>query len=108
MREDISQHFELFKMAVTDFEITSLDMYNIDKTGFRIEYVYGRIVIPHIYTKAVYLVDLENRESIIGVECNDTDGSTIGLMLIVKNKVLLVTHFDNSLSDEIIASYKPC
>ena len=60
-REDISQHFELFKMALADYGIATPDIYNMDETGFRIGCVSGRIVITHIHTKAVYLADPDNR-----------------------------------------------
>ena len=37
--------------------------YNIDKTGFRIRVITGRVVITHLSTNAVYLAGPNNRES---------------------------------------------
>ena len=56
----------------------------MDETGFWIGVIVGQIVITHFTTKAVYLADPDNRESLIGVETARTDDTTIPLMPILK------------------------
>jgi hypothetical protein len=53
-------------------------------------------------TKAVYLADPDNRESLTAVETIGTDGSTIPPMLILKGDVLLEKYFENDLENETL------
>lgn len=94
-------------MALTEYVMTTSDVYNMDETGFRMGCVRGRNVITHIHTKSVYLADLDKRESITVLEYICADGSTIEPMLILKGEVLLETYFDDSLSDETLLVISP-
>lgn len=63
----------------------------------------GTTVITHVVTKAVYLSDPDNRESITSVECISAGGDVIP-MIIIAGKVMLEKHFENSLhSDTLLA-----
>jgi hypothetical protein len=99
-KEDLELHFKEFSDAIIKYGIKSADIYNIDKTGFRIGVIAGRVIITHLSTKAVYLADPDNRESITAVETVCADCSTIPLMLILKGDVLLERHFENDLENE--------
>jgi hypothetical protein len=84
------------------YGIDPADIYNMDETGFRIGVIAGRIVITHLTTKAVYLADPDNRESLTAVETIGADGSTIPPMLILKGDVLLEKYFENDLENETL------
>jgi len=71
----------------------------MDETGFRIRVLAGRVVITHLTTKAVYLADPNNRESVTVVETICGDSTTIPPMLILKGEVLLKKYFDNDLEN---------
>jgi hypothetical protein len=74
-KEDLELHFKEFNGAIVKCEINLADIYNIDKTGFRIRVITERTVITHLSTKAVYLADLDNQESLTAVETVCADGS---------------------------------
>jgi len=74
----------------------------MDETGFRIGVIAGRVVITHLTTKAVYLADPDNRESLTAIETVCADGSTIPPMLILKGDVLLEKYFENDLQNETL------
>jgi hypothetical protein len=88
-KEDLELHFKEFNDAIVKYGINPADIYNIDEMGFRIGVIAGRTVITHLLTKAVYLADPDNRESLTAVERVCADGSTIPPMLILKGDVLL-------------------
>jgi hypothetical protein len=82
-------HFKEFNDVIIKYGINPADIYNIDKARFRIRVITRRTVITHLLTKAVYLADPDNQESLTAVETVCTDGSTIPLMLILKSDALL-------------------
>jgi len=94
-----------FQHAIQKYGIAQDDVYNFDETGFRIGVLTGGTkVITHVATKAVYLSDPDNRESITSVECISAGGDVIAPMIIMAGKVMLEKHFDNSLnSDTLLA-----
>ena len=56
----------------------------MDETGFRISVLNGKIIIIYLNTKAVYLADLDNRESLTVIETISASGEVIALFLILK------------------------
>jgi hypothetical protein len=101
-QEDLEHYFSEFKSTIKKYGIDPIDIYNMDETGFRIGIIAGRIVITHLTTKAVYLADPDNRESLTAVETIGADGSTIPPMLILKGDVLLEKYFENDLENETL------
>jgi hypothetical protein len=79
----------------------------MDETGFRIRVTVGRVIITHLSTKAVYLTNPNNRESITVVEIVCADCSTIPPMLTLKGDALLERHFENGLETEILLTTNP-
>ena len=79
----------------------------MDETGFRIRVITGRIVITHLLTKAVYLTDPNNRESLTTVKTVCADGNTIPPILILKGDVLLKKYFENNLENKTLITTSP-
>jgi hypothetical protein len=98
-------HFKEFNDVIVKYRINPADIYNMDETGFRIRVIAGR-TITHLSTRAVYLADPDNRESLTAVEIVCVDGSTIALMLILKGDVLLERYFENDLENDILLAIK--
>jgi hypothetical protein len=59
-KEDLELYFKEFNDVIVNYGINPADIYNIDKTGFRIRVIVGKTVIIHLLTKAVYLADPNN------------------------------------------------
>ena len=74
----------------------------MDETGFRIGVLNGKIVIIYLNTKAVYLADPDNRESLTVIETVSAGGEAIALFLILKGEILLEEHFNNDLDAELV------
>jgi hypothetical protein len=104
-KEDFELHFKEFNDVIVKYRINPADIYNMDETGFRIRVIAGR-TIAHLSTRAVYLADPDNRESLTAVEIVCVDGSTIALMLILKGDVLLERYFENDLENDILLAIK--
>ncbi|KAH7348668.1 hypothetical protein BKA65DRAFT_398285, partial [Rhexocercosporidium sp. MPI-PUGE-AT-0058] len=83
------------------------DVWNFDKVGFRIGCLRGRLVIVPADVKAVYLVDLDNRESITSLECVSAAGKYIESFLILKGEVIKEKLFDNDIPDDVILAVSP-
>ena len=106
-KEDLELHFKEFNDVIVKYGINPTDIYNIDETGFRIRVIARRTVITHLSTKAVYLADPDNRESLTAVETVCADGSTIPPMLILKDDVLLERYFENDLENDTFLATSP-
>jgi hypothetical protein len=52
-KEDLELHFKEFNDAIGKYGINPADIYNMDKTGFRIGVIAERNVITPLSTKAV-------------------------------------------------------
>jgi hypothetical protein len=100
--EDVYKHFKDFEAICQRYGIDPADIYNMDETGFRIGCLEGRIVITHIETKAVFLVDPDNRDYITSVETICGDGTAIPPLVILKGTVLLEKHFKNDMEDDTL------
>jgi hypothetical protein len=74
----------------------------MDETGFRISILNRKIVIIYLNTKAIYLVDPDNRESLTIIETISARGEVIILFLILKKEILLEEYFNNDLDTEIV------
>jgi hypothetical protein len=70
----------------------------MDETGFRIGILNRKIIIIYLNTKAIYLVDPDNRESLTIIETISTRGQVITLFLILKGEILLEEYFNNDLN----------
>lgn len=62
----------------------------------------GTKVLTHVATRAIYLSDLDNRESITSVECISVGGEVMPPMIIMQGKIMLEKHFNNSLNNETL------
>lgn len=87
-RKDLEAHFDGFRKACEQYGVCEKDIYNMDETGFRVGCISGKVVITSLNTKAVYLADPDNRESLTAVETICADGSTIAPMIILKGMQL--------------------
>jgi hypothetical protein len=74
----------------------------MDETGFRISVLNGKIIIIYLNTKAIYLADPDNRESLTMIETVSTRGEAITLFLILKGEILLEEYFNNDLNTELV------
>ena len=98
----MEEHFKEYYSALKKFGITFKDVYNMDKTSFRIGVLNKKIVITHLQTKAIYLANLDNRESLIAIEIVYRNNIAIAPFLILKRNVLKEDYFKNDLNDETI------
>ena len=101
-KEDLEEHFTEYYGALEKYGICFEDVWNMDETGFRIGVLNGKIVITHLNTKAIYLADPDNRESLTAIETISARGEAIALFLILKGEILVEAHFDNDLDTESV------
>ncbi|PMD60753.1 uncharacterized protein K444DRAFT_527761, partial [Hyaloscypha bicolor E] len=88
-KEDLEKYFNKYYRALEKFGICFEDVWNIDETGFRIGVLNGKIIIIYLNTKAVYLADPDNQESLTIIETVFAGGKAIILFLILKGEILL-------------------
>ena len=59
------------------------------------------MIVP-IDVKAIYLADLNNRESVTSIECVSASRKTIPPIIIIKGDVLLKKYFENNIDDDAV------
>ena len=74
----------------------------MDETGFRIECLEARVVITHVSTRVVYLVDLDIRGWVIVIKTISTSGKAIPAILILSSSIMLQKHFENDLDNDTL------
>jgi hypothetical protein len=74
----------------------------MDKTGFYIGVLNGKIIIIYLNMKAVYLADPDNRELLTVIETVSAGSKAIVLFLILKGEILLEEYFNNNLNTELV------
>ena len=85
----MSNYFEKIERIMREKGITELDMWNIDKTGFRIRCGKAKLVVTIDANKLLSMIDLENCDDITSVGCIDSVCETIPpILLISRVKVL--------------------
>jgi hypothetical protein len=74
----------------------------MDETGFYISILNEKIVIIYLNTKAIYLVDPDNRELLTIIETISASSKVIILFLILKGEILLEKYFNNNLNTKLV------
>lgn len=64
-------HFEIFKIKYRELEIKRENLYNINKTSFRIDCDRSTIVIILKFKKKLIITNSNNRNYISSIECID-------------------------------------
>ena len=71
------------------------NLYNFNKTGFRIGYLAGQIVFTQI-DKQVYISDPDNREIVTSIESIDSEGGTTDPIIIIPSQIIKENFFQLS------------
>jgi hypothetical protein len=79
----------------------------MNKTGFYIGVLNGKIIIIYLNIKAIYLADPNNRELLTIIETISARGKAIIPFLILKGEILLEKYFNNDLNTELVFAISP-
>ncbi|PMD63832.1 uncharacterized protein K444DRAFT_522233, partial [Hyaloscypha bicolor E] len=66
--EDLEEHFTEYYGILEKYGIYFEDVWNMDETSFYIGVLNRKIIIIYLNTKAIYLADPDNRESLTVIE----------------------------------------
>ena len=94
-------HFEKFRKVVKDYSIYPEDIWNFDKTGYRIGIARGDWIIAIDPTRTVYSKCPNNRELLSVIECINSGGRDIPPFLILTGTNILALWFVNDLHSNI-------
>lgn len=84
-------------------EITELDIWNMDETGFQFSYGKVQLVITIDVNKHFCMIDLENHNYITSVEYIDFTSKTISLILLISRVNILYKWCQhNNLEDNVV------
>ncbi|PMD49486.1 uncharacterized protein K444DRAFT_549235, partial [Hyaloscypha bicolor E] len=101
-KKDLEEHFTEYYGVLEKYGICFEDIWNMDETGFCISVLNRKIVIIYLNTKAIYLADPDNRESLTIIKTVSAGGKVIILFLILKEKILVEVYFNNNLDTELV------
>ena len=88
---------------MSEKDITDLDVWNMDETGFRIGCRKAQLVVTMDPNKPLRMIDLENRDYITSVEYIGSAGETIPPMLLISRvNILHKWCEDNNLDGETL------
>ncbi len=91
--------------AMREREITELDVWDMDETGFRIGSGKAKLVVTMDPNKPLRMIDLENCDYITSVECIGSAGKTIPPMLLISgDNILYKRSHQNDLDGNIVTS----
>jgi Tc5 transposase DNA-binding domain len=96
--------FESYYDAVSQYGITSSDIFNFDETGFMIGASKDQWIITREPRRKIVGATSLNCELVTVVEAVSTDCYTILLLIILKSKSILYRWFDHSEEDRHIAT----
>ncbi len=99
----MSDYFEKVERVISEKEITDLDMWKMDETGFRIGYRKAQLVVTIDPNKPLQMIDPENCDYITSVECIGSAGETIPPMFLISEvNILHKWCQDNNLDGETL------
>ena len=85
----MSDYFEKVERVISEKEITDLDIWKMDETGFRIGYREAQLVVTIDPNKPLQMIDPENCDYITSVECIGSAGETIPPMFLISEVNIL-------------------
>ncbi|KAH9210537.1 hypothetical protein DL95DRAFT_307853 [Leptodontidium sp. 2 PMI_412] len=80
---DILEHFRKFDSTMKEYYIKKTNCWNFDETGWRIGILNGRLVFTFPDVSAVYMEDLDTRETLTSIEACNAAGEYAPSMLIL-------------------------
>ncbi len=99
----MSDYFKKVERVISKKRITNLDVWNMDKTGFRIDYGKAHLVVIIDSNKPLRMIDPENRDYITLVECIGSADETIPPILLISGvNILHKWCQDNNLDGETL------
>ena len=93
---EILKHFQEFCKLCEKYDIQPKQIWNFDKTSFRIGCLYRQIVFT-LLEKEVYLSDPNNQELVTSIKGISAAREFIPLIIILLIVVLLKKHFQNNI-----------
>ena len=85
-----------------EYNIKPENCQNFDETGWRIGCLGGCLVFTFPDVSAIYMADLDTRESLTTIEAINATGDYAPAMIILPSFTLLEKYFDNNISDNVI------
>ncbi|KAI0990784.1 hypothetical protein K3495_g17403, partial [Podosphaera aphanis] len=101
-RGEVEEQSNRFRNEQSAKKIKPENIWNFDETGFRIGCLNGQLILIWAEQKAVYLIDLENRDYVTCIEAISASGKTILPMVILSGALLLEKFFGNDLDDGVL------
>ena len=99
--DDIRAWFRGYQNVYIEYGIEEGDIYNFDKTGFRIGVGKSQWIITRDLNRKSYLASDNNRKFVTVVECVSGDGNVLPPMFILTGSIILAAWFENSLHDDV-------
>ncbi len=100
----LQTHFDEFKEMIVKYDITKNDTWNFDEIDYRINIARFDWVVTVDSNRRIYFKNLNNRESLMSIECISEEDKNISSMLIMTEVQLLTLHFNNDLDDDVLVT----
>ncbi len=100
----LQTHFDEFKEMIVKYDITKNDTWNFDEIDYRMNIARFDWVVTVDSNRRIYFKNLNNRESLMSIECISEEDKNISSMLIMTEVQLLTLHFNNDLDDDVLVT----
>ena len=84
------------------YDITKNDTWNFNEINYHMSIAHFDWVVTVDSNKRIYFKNLNNRESLMSIECISKENKNISSMLIMTEVQLLTSHFNNNLDDNML------
>ncbi len=91
----LQTHFDEFKKMIIKYDITKNDTWNFDEIDYCISIARFDWVVTVNSNRRIYFKNLNNKESLMSIECISEENKNISSMLIMTEVQLLTFYFNN-------------
>jgi len=98
----LQTHFDKFNKMIIKYDIMKNDTWNFDKIDYRMSIARFDWIVTVDSNRRIYFKNLNNRESLMSIECISEESKNISSMLIIIEVQLLIFHFNNDLDDDVL------
>ena len=95
-------YFDAYDEMIKQYDMTKKNTWNFDEIEYCMSIAHSDWIITVDSVQRIYMLNSDNREFCIVIECINDTGKDISPMLILQRINLLFSHFNNDINDEII------
>ncbi len=98
----LQTYFDEFNKMIIKYDITKNNTWNFDEIDYHMSIARFNWIVTVNSNRRIYFKNLNNKESLMSIECISEESKNISSMLIMTEIQLLTSHFNNDLDDDVL------